>query len=133
MKNVYLSETFSKFEIKNKLKQNVTLGTTDPLLFMNDFSIGLQYVINKKTGKCTLLPLKRNIKISFDQSKFNITDNLKQSIEFAFQLQSTKSFIKNGTTYVFTKMEERNGVYSEIYVSKTDQGVYEYAFSNVIN
>ncbi len=117
-----MTRDFSRFEIKNSLKQNITLFSTDPQIFMNEYSIGLQYVINKNTGHCTLLPLR--------PPSINVF-NFNAAIDLAFHLQSNQDFVIQGSDYVYVGLQDRNGIPSDIFIAKIGSNIYEYAFSDV--
>ncbi len=118
-----MTKDFARFEIQNNQKQNFTLFSTDPQVFMNDYSIGVQYVINKKTGRCILSPLRRQI---VDEP----TGDFNSAIDFAFHLQSNQDFINQGD-YVYIGLQDRNGIPSDIFLAKIGPKIYEYAFSDV--
>jgi len=118
-----LTKDFVRFEIQNNIKQNITLFSTDPQVFMNDYSIGLQYVINKNTGLCILTPLRRQ---SIDEP----AGDFNSAIDFAFHLQSNQDFITQGD-YAYIGLQDRNGIPSDIFLAKLGQKIYEYAFSDV--
>jgi hypothetical protein len=95
---------------------------------MNDFSIGLQYIINKNTGRCILSPLrKRDIDIDDLNSDFN------SAIDIAFHLQSNQDFVyqESDANYVYIGLRERNGIPSDVFLTRIGQKNYEYAFSDV--
>ena len=131
IKDVYYTfdDQLVRFESRNSIPEVQSFYDTDPIVYINDYKMGLEYAINKVRGNCTVSTVRSYLDEQYTQQM--VTSGL----GFSVKLKSPKDFL--GLDGNFTYMGSRiiNNIPSDVYVSKVDiEGtsfVKEYTFTAV--
>ena len=115
-----------RFEVRNLKKQASTFFSLDPITYINDYSVGLQYAINNKVGNCSLRAVKGD---AFKQNP-SFDEEFNTLLDFMFHIQNV-NFLESGDQYIYAGRKTSNGISSDRFISKKTTGVYEYTFSTV--
>jgi len=121
-----------RYEKRSTVASQETFYTTDYLTFVNDYNVGVSFVMNKKHGNCSITSIAAN---SIDNDQ-NYTETLLNSEgSFILRLKSPESFLLLDSDYVFTGSRRANNIPAYIYISdrSTNQSSFisEFAFSDV--
>lgn len=125
VKNFYTFQNFSRYEIRNPIKEEATFYTLDPVIYISELSAGIQYGINQRHGNCSVRGIKNN---AIYLPKFNQTFN--SLLDFLAQIQSTQSFLSFDSEFIHTGQRISNGISSDRFITNKSSGVYEYTFSD---
>ena len=121
-----------RYEKRNIIPSQDTFFTTDYLTFVNDYNLGVSFVLNKKHGNCSITSIAAN-SIDNDQNYTETLLNAEGS--FILRLKSPESFLLLDSDYVFTGSRRANNIPAYIYVSDRSTNrssfVTEFAFSDV--
>lgn len=121
-----------RYEARNPVQSDATFYSTDPLTFISDYSIGVQYGINQVIGNCSVRGIRSN---DFGQDAQFTETYMQSGLGFAIRLKSPESFLNLDNEYIFTGKREINGISSDRYISNATQleinSFYEYYFSRV--
>lgn len=124
LKNYKQFFSVSRFEIRNKMLEEATLYSRNPLIFVTDNSIGVQYVIDKTIGNCTIRPVKD---YAYDKV---LPDKYDTALDFITKLQASGAFLQSNASYIYTGKRRDNGISVDRYITKIASDVYEYTFSD---
>ena len=121
-----------RYEAKNTRSSAISFYSKDPIVFIADYSIGVQYGINKVLGNCSIRGIRSD---DFgEDSEFTQSFN-ESGLGLAIRMKSPQSFLSLDSDYVHTAKRKMNGIRSDIYISnRSSLGInyfYEYAFSQV--
>jgi hypothetical protein len=115
----------SRYEFRNNIREETTLFTLNPTIYITDNSIGVQYAVDKKIGNCTIRPVKSYVYDSVLPDKYD------SAIDFITKIQSSQAFLQANATYVYTGQRTINGILSDRYMANIASNIYEYTFSDV--
>jgi hypothetical protein len=115
----------SRYELRNKIREEATLYSLNPIVYITDMSIGVQYAIDKYVGNCTIRPFVDYI---YDKFLPNIHNNV---IDLINRLQKSQSFLNENVTYVYTGEKNANGIPVVKYMANINNNILEYTFTAV--
>ncbi|CAF0875761.1 unnamed protein product [Brachionus calyciflorus] len=125
VKDFYTFANFSRYEIRNPRKEESTFYTLDPVLYISELTIGIQYGINQRHGNCSVRGIKSD---SLYSPKLNTSYN--SLLAFLAQIQSTQTFLSYDSEFIYTGKRESNGISADRFITQKNSGIYEYTFSN---
>ncbi len=136
-KNVYYNQPlqFVRYERRNTRREPETFYSTDLLLSIHDFNIGVSFTINRNLGNCTCSPLST---FTFDEDK-NYTNSMSANGAFIIRLKSPESFLLLDSEYIYAASRKINSMPSNVFISKRNtlknnqstSMLAEFAFSSV--
>jgi hypothetical protein len=135
LKDLYYSYELKalRYETRSLEANQATYNTLDPLLIISDYSIGVQYALNKKLGNCSIRGIRNNNDFGEDIEFEN--QMISSGLGFAMQLKSPESFLQLDADYIYTGMRKVNGILSDKFMAVKKYSEYEqqfeYSFSNV--
>lgn len=123
-----------RYETRNRLNNESELVfTKDPIIYVNDYTIGVSYHTNVNSGRCRIE--------SLDAFAFGVDTNFTQTLldtgnGFAIRIKSASSLLELDSDYIYTGQREIDGIRSDVYVSKVSLAknisiINEYAFTSV--
>jgi hypothetical protein len=123
-----------RYETKSIERNPVTFNVLDPLLFISDYSIGVQYALNKNLGNCSIRGIQNSNDFGED---FEFEKDLMASgLGFAIQLKNPESFLQLDADYIYTGKRQVNGISADKYIASKMvfdiEQILEYSFSIVI-
>ena len=139
IRNLFYDETLKlvRYETRERFQSIFNTNETepdrfgdDPIIYINDYSIGVSYRINRNTDTCRIDSISTS-SIDFDQQ---YTQSLLNSADgnYIIRLRSAKSLLQLDSDYLFTGKRTINGIDSNVFISKAFVGkipfVNEYAF-----
>ena len=139
IRNLFYDETLKlvRYETRDRFtsifNQNQTESVSfgdDPIVYVNDYSIGVSYRFNKNTDACRIDSISTS-SIDFDQQ---YTESLLNSADgnYIIRLRSAKSLLQLDSDYIFTGSRMINGISSNVFIAKSFVGkipfINEYAF-----
>lgn len=122
-----------KFERRNRKKEPETFYSTDPLITLHDYNIGVSFTINKYHKNCSITSIPI---LAYDSDK-NFTDTLFNTDgSLVLRLKSPRSFLLLDSNYTYTGKRQINNIPSDIFISDRKKSfnetfTTEFAFSSV--
>lgn len=138
IKEVVYSDTHQaiRYERRASKPEPASFYSTDPLVSIHDYNVGVSFTINKVRRNCTISPISV---LTFD-SKWNFSNSLVNVEEaYGIRLKSPKAFFQLDHDYTYSGEDSVSGVPSKVFTSEysqnTSQGMVNvnnaFAFSGV--
>jgi hypothetical protein len=119
------------YEQRSPLPVESFFYSTDPIKFIRDYNVGVQFAINQKKGNCYITTLSDK---SFDADSALTDTILKANETFIVTLKAIESLLFLDAQSIYTKNTDINGMSSNIFIANKEiNGILvEYAFTDVI-
>ena len=119
-----------RYEARDTRQTLISFFSKDPITYISDYTLGIQYGINQIIGNCSIRGLLSD---DFgEDSQFTATYN-QSGLGFAIRIRSPDSFLDLDSIYIHTGKRTFNGIKSDVYISNRSDfklnTFYEYAFS----
>ncbi len=105
----------------------------EPLTYINDYNIGISYVINDNTGNCQIRSISP---YTYDSDQSYTQQMIDNGNGFAIRLKSPQGILHLDANFVYTGQRTLNEIPSNVFVAAQTnakiQITNEYAFSAVI-
>jgi len=117
-----------RYEIESSSRQDSTFYSLDPLVYISDYSLGVQYVKNKNLGNCSIRGIRHwGEDVGFEN----------EEIDYVAQLKTLENFLNLDQDYIKTGSRLVNGYLSDKFIAYKPgvEGIqadsyYEYSFSS---
>ena len=121
-----------RYETRNSERAASTYFVLDPLLFISDYTIGVQYAINKNLGNCSVRGIRDN---DFGEDFEFENEAANSGLGAVMQLKSPENFLNLDINYVYAGTRQVNGILADKFIAKREtlgvEQVFDYAFSVV--
>ena len=121
-----------RYETRNTERAAATYFVLDPLLFISDYTIGVQYAINKNLGNCSVRGIRNN---DFGEDFEFETESANTGLGVIMQLKSPENFLNLDMNYVYAGTRQVNGILADKFVARRETlgfgQIFDYAFSVV--
>lgn len=103
----------------------------DPILFIGDYTIGVQYAINQAVGNCSIRGIRNQDDIAED---IEFETNQASTLGFVMRMKSPEKFLNFDGNYSYTGQRETNGVKTDKYIAYNQyilgtEAIFEYSIS----
>ena len=119
------------YELASDQNSTIDYFQNDPLVYINDYNVGIQYVLNKQKGNCSIRGVREFDNVAED-TEFEKDQAAKLS--YILRMKSPEQYFRFDADYVKTSTRLVNGIMSDKYVAGVNlyqvDSVFEYSFSN---
>lgn len=102
----------------------------DPILFIGDYTIGVQYAINQAVGNCSIRGIRNQDDIAED---IEFETNQASTLGFVMRMKSPEKFLNFDGNYSYTGQRETNGIKTDKYIANQyilgTEAIFEYSIS----
>lgn len=127
---MYFSEEMKAIRYISRSHQRIPFNyyQLDPILFIGDYTIGVQYAINQAFGNCSIRGIRNQDDIAED-----IEFEMNHALDFVMRMKSPEQFLNFDGNYSYTGQRETNGVKTDKYISDQlilgEEAIFEYSIS----
>lgn len=138
IKDVVYTDTHQaiRYERRSSQPNAASFYSTDPLVSVHDYNIGVSFTMNKERRNCSISPISV---LTFD-TQWNFSNTLMNVEEaYVIRLKSPKAFFQLDTPYQYSGEDSVSGVPAKVFTSEFDKNTTQgfikinnaFAFSSV--
>jgi hypothetical protein len=102
----------------------------DPILFISDYNVGVQYAIHQTRGNCSIRGIRDQNDIADD---LEYETNQASTLGFVMRMKSPEKFLNFDADYAYTGQRITNGLNTDKYIAVYNdlEAIFEYSISTI--
>lgn len=121
-----MSKDFTTFTFRNPYTDDFSFNASEPVRYVRDRSLKVEYGINQVHGNCVVRPYK-----SYTYDPNDVTKTFSAPLHFISQLEQNDGILNTLASYVFTGKRNANGIMGDRYVALISGDTHEFVFTQV--